>query len=135
MNYRKIDPIQVLDDFPESLCEQIRSFNNLLIQDDYHRHSDLSFEEEGKFLDARNKLLRAKGVLLEACAKYYDQRAARKTREFWRATLKSTLTVGASAVYLIWQLWNLGWGVPAIAAMLVSLTLVAGALIYWITKD
>jgi uncharacterized membrane protein YciS (DUF1049 family) len=135
LNHSKIDPIKVQGDFPQSLREQIQNFNKLLIQDEFHRTADLSVEEEAKFLDARYKLLRAKGALLDACTEHYEKVAEENKREFWKKTVKSVLSIGASFIYLIYTLLKAGYETSTIVLILVGAGLVCAALVYWITKD
>lgn len=135
MSHSKIAPIQALDEFPESLREQIRNFNKLLIQDELHRTADLSVEEEGKFLDARSKLLRAKGALLDACVEHYEANAKKRKDEFWRHVFKASLSIGASLAYLIYTLLKAGLATSSIVLILVGTGLVCAAVIYWITKN
>lgn len=133
MKHSKIDPLQA-DDWPSSLRDQVLKFNKLLVQDEYHRNSDLSNEERIKWLDARASLLNAQAALYDARVDHYTKSAKKEKNEFWRAVAKAVLSVGASLAYLIYQLVNLGWGIPAIAALVVSMTLVCVTLIYWISN-
>ena len=133
MRHSKIDPLQA-DDWPSSLRDQVLKFNKLLVQDEYHRNSDLSNEERIKWLDARASLLNAQAALYDARVDHYTKSAKKEKNEFWRAVAKAVLSVGASLAYLIYQLVNLGWGIPAIAALVVSMTLVCVTLIYWISN-
>jgi len=135
MSYIKIDPIQVIDEFPPSLRKQIRDFNNLLIQDEFHRTADLSDDEILKFIVARSKLLKAKGALLDACVEHYESNVQKKKQEFWRGVVKGILSVGASLAYLIYQLVNLGWGPFPIALMGAGAALVSVLFIYWLNRN
>jgi hypothetical protein len=124
MNYSKIPPLKV-EDFPPSLRDQVLKFNKLLMQDEFHRSADLTTEEELKFIHARQHLLKARAKLMESALQH-------KKQDFWKSVAKLVLQVGASLVFLIYQLITNDVGPFAIAMIVLGLVFAVLLILHWI---